>query len=230
MADATQATAPESTVSSFMDEAPATSDATSLPPEGSPPAPGEETTSAAAPTTEASPAKDAPPATKEAAPPAAPLVLKPPEGLDAKALEPYVAKAQELGLKAEQAQALLDWQAQQAKANAAAQQAAWKKADLEQAAALLKDPEVGGEKRLAAQQATQRALKAAPRNGPEFAKLMKQAGLDNHPTVARYLAEVGKAFKDDSLGGAPAATGPTLTERDRLKLMYPKSPEMFSKE
>jgi hypothetical protein len=72
------------------------------------------------------------------------------------------------------------------------------------------------------------AKKALTRFGdPELSEMLTKTGLGNHKAVIKLLAQVGSKIAEDKpvQGGAPGEG--KQTQDDRLRAMYPNSPQMF---
>ena len=68
-------------------------------------------------------------------------------------------------------------------------------------------------------------------NLDEFADLMNETGMANHPDMVKTFARIGAAMgEDDSDTGGRAGAGAPKSEFERLKAMYPNSPELWGKE
>jgi hypothetical protein len=65
----------------------------------------------------------------------------------------------------------------------------------------------------------------------ETAAFLKETGLDHHPALARLFYRVGQALAEDSVGGTAGVGSGALASDDAiLRSMYPRTPELFSKE
>lgn len=197
------------------------------------------------PKVDAAATKDGKPAEKPAESKPAPFdakALKFPEGhkVEEAALKGFTDLAQKHGASTEFAQALVDFNLAQAKAQGEALDAAWKQeaetANAKALETLKKDSELGGSAWKASQQHMKVALEkfgsAELRKAFEGAVLLDGTKLGNSPEVARFFARVGKALAEDSLGDTvQAGNGKArTTEEERLRALYPKSPELFAKE
>ena len=176
-------------------------------------------------TTETAPAEPVAPAaepgtTNEGAPPVVdtPVEYKfaAPEGqtYDDKIVATVTEFAKENKLTVTAAQKLLDTQhgllAAQSKALADTV-AGWK-------TQLASDPKLGGE-HLDANRAI--VNKAIALGSPEFAKVLEDSGMVNHPEVFGFLSTVGKALSEDrfvAAGAQPGSAGKTLA-----KSLYPNN-------
>lgn len=146
--------------------------------------------------------------------------LKLPDGLkiDAAVQTAFEAKAKELGLSQDKAQALYDIGAQAIQSNAKAQatqaadtQASW----LEASRA---DKEFGGDA-LQANMAV--AAKAMGFATPELKTILNDTKLGNHPEVIRWMVRVGKAMSEDAHRQGREALKNTQTFTGKAQAFYP---------
>lgn len=157
------------------------------------------------------------------------FVVKLPEGMkegevDKAQLADFSKWAKEKGLKPEQAtEALAYWKTQN---DAAAKQ--WAKQDQDWYGALEKDSEFGGTNLKASEAALQTALKRFDTGG-ELAKDLAKYGLENLPSLAKFIARVGKAGGEDKaqITKDGKGEGKKLTQQERLGKFYdaPKAAE-----
>lgn len=141
-----------------------------------------------------------------------------PEGVtvDEKLLESVTPLMQELGINQEGAQKLVSAYANhvqefnQAQQDAHAEQVeGWEKE-------LRNDKDLGGDN---FEENMSIARKAIDEFGsPEFAQLLDQTGLGNHPEMARLLHKVGKLIQEDSPGGG---NQPGQQEQDAKSILFP---------
>lgn len=138
-----------------------------------------------------------------------------PEGvtLNEQSLGVFSETAKELGLTQEQAQTLVEkmapaLQAQSIEAVKAAR-TEWKEAQLN-------DKEFGGPQLAANLGVARKAMQAF--GTPEFAQLLNQSGLGDHPEVIRVLYRAGKAISED--GFVSGNAGPARTA-DPAAVMFP---------
>ena len=122
----------------------------------------------------------------------------------------------ELGLNQEQAQKLVDFQAEMVQEGARSQTETfdqliegWKK-DAEN------DKEFGGEKFEESVSTASLAVEAY--GSPEFKKLLEDHGIGNHPEMIRTLWKAGLPLKEDVPGGS---VGAASEKKDRVSVMYP---------
>ncbi len=144
--------------------------------------------------------------------------FKLPEGveLDTLALEKASPIFKELNLTQEQAQKLVDLQAEMVQEGARSQTETfdqlidgWKK-DAEN------DKEFGGDK---FEESVSTASLAVEAYGtPEFKQLMENHGIGNHPEMIRFMWKVGLPLKEDVPGGS---VGAASEKKDRVSVMYP---------
>lgn len=80
----------------------------------------------------------------------------------------------------------------------------------------LADPEVGGDFIQQTMKNVNTAL-AAP-SGNEFAEILKQTGLQNHPAVVKFLNHYGKMVKTDSVKGVTPVT--EVSDKQKLDDFY----------
>ncbi|MEO0034137.1 MAG: hypothetical protein RLZZ501_160 [Pseudomonadota bacterium] len=143
------------------------------------------------------------------------LPITNPEGLAA-----FQGKFAELGLSVEQAQALVDLQADQQRKVVEAQKSLKATAISEWSKEAAADKEFGGEAFAANAGIARQAFQAFAT--PELVELFNQTGIGNHPEVFRAFYRVGKAMAED---GRVASSG--APKGDRLAALYPT---MVSKE
>lgn len=164
------------------------------------------------------PAKPAEPAPKvEEKPPAAKVVpekyeLKLAEDsvLGPRDVEKIAAYAKEQGLSQQEAQLVLEGEAERVAKDKTEQTDAW----LVQAKA---DKEIGGE---AFEKNTALALQVVDRYFPEFKKELNRTGFGNHPDVIRGFARIGKMMTPDQLV-LPSVTG-GKEKKSREEIFYGK--------
>jgi len=143
------------------------------------------------------------------------LSITNPEGLAA-----FQGKFAELGLSVEQAQALVDLQAEQHRKAIEAQKSLKAEARAEWGKAAAADKEYGGAAFAANAGIARQAFQAF--GSPALVELFDQTGIGNHPEVFRAFYRVGKAMAEDGrVASGGGATG------DRLAALYPT---MVSKE
>lgn len=152
--------------------------------------------------------------------------LKAPEGqqVEAAALKAFATEAKAMGLSAEHAQKLVDYQvkasaAAQAEADAAAN-AAWEATTKQWDADIRADAELGG----AAFEANRDvATKAIARfGGPKLVEYLEKTGLGRYPEFQRFCLRAGKAIAEDSLAGSHGSTVDG-TKPTAAQLLYPSS-------
>ena len=141
-----------------------------------------------------------------------------PEGvtLDEAALGKAAPIFKELGLNQEQAQKLVDLQAEMVQEGARSQTETfdqlidgWKK-DAEN------DKEFGGDK---FEESISTASLAVEKFGtPEFKQLMEDHGVGNHPEMIRFMVKVGSLLREDVPGGT---VGASTQKKDRVSVLYP---------
>ena len=125
--------------------------------------------------------------------------LKLPEGshLDAGAVEKHTARAKELKLTPEQAQADLNRESELLKTYVEGQQAQLAKTVDTWVEEAKKDPEIGGE---GFAKSAETAMRVVNRFGTEeFKKALNETGLGNHPELIRVLTRIGRAMTEDQL-------------------------------
>lgn len=113
--------------------------------------------------------------------------------LDGKAVEQFKPLAKELGLKADGAQKLVDFYANQLRAQAQAHQ------EMQQTwvAEVTNDPEYGGAKLEESKVLAKAALDHI--GDPKFVEFLNTSGLGNHPMLFRAFAKFGRQFAEDSV-------------------------------
>ena len=140
-----------------------------------------------------------------------------PEAIDKPTLEAFTKLAKEEGFKPESATKLVAmWQKLNADASAK-----WAAQDQQWYGQLEKDAEFGGANLKQSEAALQQALKAYDPKGELAADLAKY-GMENLPSLAKFLARVGKAGAEDKSqvekDGKP--TPKTLSGAERRKAFY----------
>lgn len=159
----------------------------------------------------------------ETKPPDTPLELKLPDGFQpGPALDEFKGLAKELGISAQAAQKLVDFQAKHELARAQAaeqQQATW-------AEALKTDKEIGGAQFEANGQLARKAMLRFAT--PELRTFLNDSGMGNHPELVRLMYRVGKAIGEDSIAGSNGA--PPGNPSDPEKYLRDLYPTMFAKE
>lgn len=145
------------------------------------------------------------------------LKLKDGSFLDAKDVEQVLAKAKELKLSPEQAQALLD-EKDEARLSFAKQQSETLKArSVEWAEAVKKDPELGGD---GFNENVETAKRFVQKFGSDaFRKALDDTGLGNHPELIRTFARAGKALMDDKFHFA-SAKGSAPEKKELADMLY----------
>lgn len=145
---------------------------------------------------------------------------KSPEGFedrfDPSALEP-IAKA--LGLKQEDAQALVDSYAGMVKADDAEREASWKQTQETWIAEVKADPKMGG----ANFEKTQSQINAVTTKWgtPELKEFFDSTGIGNNPVLARFLAGIGADMGQDKFVSGTADTSQSGTLADRMQFFKP---------
>lgn len=134
--------------------------------------------------------------------------------------ESLLAKAtpifRELGLTQEQAQKLVDLQAEQVQASSQSQVDAFNQLMTDWREKSINDKEFGGDK---FEENIKVAKSAIDKFGtPELKQLLEEHGVGNHPEVIRFMVKVGKLTAEDVPG---AGDNPTSKEQDRVSLLYP---------
>lgn len=139
-----------------------------------------------------------------------------PEGLkaDAIALDKATPLFKELGLNQEQAQKLVDFEAERVQAMESAHRDAFAATTKEWAEAAQNDPDIGGEK---FEQNIAVALKGLERFGsPELKQVLDTTGLGNHPAMIKLAFNVGKLLKEDDPGTTGNSPKPQQSMADRM--------------
>jgi hypothetical protein len=158
-----------------------------------------------------------------------------PEGFQAgEALDKFKAAAKEAGLDSAKAQKLFDVYVGQEQARAATQQKQVE-ASLAQVRkswqdAVKSDPVIGGANVEQTRLHAMKAMKAFAT--PELHKVLAGTGFGDHPEFIRFMAQVGKAMGEDSIQGTSSQglKTPANNAEAFQRALYPKSPQMFSKE
>lgn len=143
--------------------------------------------------------------------------FKAPEGqeLDAAQIEAFSPVAKELGLTQDQAQKLVDLQAQFAKSQGEAMNVQIAKMHEGWQAEARTDKEYGGPQFEANVGLASKALDAY--GTPALRKALNDTGMGNHPELIRAFVRVGKAMSEDKLvSGNAGGTGAPKTPAERL--------------
>lgn len=143
-----------------------------------------------------------------------------PEGmeLDSALLEQASPLFKELGLTQEQAQKLVDFQAQQVQASQQGQLEAFNQLKTDWLDQAKSDKEFGGDK---FDENVATARLALTKFGSEgLTKLMNDYGIGNNPEMIRFMVKVGRLMKED----VPDSGGPnTSLPKDKAGILYPQS-------
>lgn len=94
-------------------------------------------------------------------------------------------------------------------------------------AEIQKDPKLGGANFKKTQETARSAVKAL--GGPELAKTLVEAGLDNHPVIVRAFEKAGRLMAEDTVNGTVTDGGVAVGDpaERALRATYPS---MFKKE
>lgn len=141
-----------------------------------------------------------------------------PEGVtvDSALLEQATPIFKELGLTQEQAQKLVDIQAEQVQAGSQGQVDAFNQMMTDWQTQSKNDSEFGGDK---FEENVGIARAAIDKFGtPELKELLESHGVGNHPEMIRFMIRVGKLTTEDVPGGS---TAPANAEQDRVSILYP---------
>lgn len=131
----------------------------------------------------------------------------------------FTELAQSLELDSAKAQKLVDHYAGMAKASREAAEVSFVEQQKQLRAAIEADKELGGANAAATRAAAHKAL--AKFGSPGLTELLDN-GLGNHLDVVRFLAAVGKAIGEDSVGATKTTNSSgELTEEQLLKQLYP---------
>lgn len=142
--------------------------------------------------------------------------LKVPEGYEQADVEKFSEAAKQLGLTNDQAQTLLEQQAQQKADFTEAAQNQFKAMTEQWVEDAKKDAEYGGENFERALQYAESALDKFAT--PEFKQALNESGYGSHPEMVRIFYRVGKSLSEDKpVGGEQNQGG----EQDRAKIFYP---------
>ena len=124
----------------------------------------------------------------------------------------------ELNLTQEQAQKLVDLQAEMVQEGARSQSESFNQLIEGWQNESKNDKEFGGEQ---FDENVATAKLAIDKFGtPELKQLMEDHGVGNHPEMIRFMWNIGKLMKEDVPGGFSAASS---EKKDRTEIMYPKS-------
>jgi hypothetical protein len=142
-----------------------------------------------------------------------------PEGmiLNEGLLEQAAPLFKELGLNQEQAQKLVDFQAQQVEASQQGQMDSFNQLKNDWVEQAKKDPDIGGDK---FDETVGVAKQAIAKFGNEgLNKLLNDFGMGNHPEIIRFMAKVGRLTQEDN----PDDTGnPVSNPKDHVSVLYPQ--------
>jgi 3-oxoacyl-ACP reductase-like protein len=159
-----------------------------------------------------------------------PVALKFPAGADQATVEGFSKLVADSGVKAEQAQKIVDFYAGVQSQAQAAQQEAQQKTIAGWVTEVKADPEVAGAdgKQFDANMAA--AVRAVKDFGGEpLVKLLNESGLGNHPLLVKAFVAIGKARAEDRIGGTSNAAGKSNLSPDE-QLQRDLYPTMFPKE
>ncbi len=152
------------------------------------------------------------------------IELKFPEGFtpDEEMMKEFVPLAKELKLDSKGAQRVADLGLKMVQRQNEAALAAFQKQRQDWAKEVRADKELGGanfDKTVSLARATMKEF-----GGPDLGKQLVELGLDNHPALVRFFANVGKALSEDTVSGATAGAGKgALSDEERaLRMRYPK--------
>jgi hypothetical protein len=146
-----------------------------------------------------------------------PLELKLPEGshLTAEAVEKVAARAKELNLTPEQAQAELQRESDLVKTFVEGEKQKLAKEVTAWVDETRKDTEIGGEKFA---QSAEMAKRVVNRFGTDaFKKALNDTGLGNHPELVRVFVRIGRAMTEDQL---VVASGQPTAPRSAADVLY----------
>lgn len=140
-----------------------------------------------------------------------------PEGMtiNQEMIDAFTPEFQKLKLSQEQAQGLVDIQAQQVQAQQQAQVDEFSQQLSDWQNQSQNDEEFGGDKFDESIAVAHEALEAF--GTPELKNLMDDYGVGNHPEMIRFMVRVGQAIKEDSPGGGKRVE----TSKDRTSILYP---------
>ena len=136
--------------------------------------------------------------------------------LDQVTMDKFKPLAKELELTQDQAQKLVDFYNDGAKASADESQTYYSELMTEWQETVRNDKELGGKNFDESLSAARRALDAFAT--PELYEVFDATGMGNHPEVVRVFARIGKAVKDDMIRvGNASTTGP----KDPADVLFP---------
>lgn len=146
--------------------------------------------------------------------------FKPPDGVtfDDKQLKSFAELARAEGLKPEQAQKFVDFQATGLKAQQAAAVQAGQAVRGRDLASLKSDPTLGGDKWDVSLRTANKALDKF--GSPELKQYLATTLQDANPAIFRMLHAIGRAMADDSIADG-AALGGRGTKPNPLEKLYP---------
>ena len=197
--------------------------ATGTPPaEGKPPVEGTLPPAEGTPPAESTPPAEGTPKVEESDPvsPESYSDFTLPEGvtLDEAALGKAAPIFKELNLTQEQAQKLVDLQAEMVQEGARSQEDTLNQLIDGWQEESKNDKEFGGEK---FEENTAVARLAVEKFGtPDFKQLMEDHGVGSHPEMIRFMWNIGKLLKEDVPGGLTTAAS---QKKDRIATLYPNS-------
>lgn len=146
--------------------------------------------------------------------------FKLPEGveLDSLALEKAAPIFKELDLTQEQAQKLVDLQAEMVQEGTRSQEETLNQLIDGWQEESKNDKEFGGEK--FEENAAVARLAVEKFGTPELKQLMEDHGVGSHPEMVRFMWNIGKLLKEDVPGGLTSAAS---QKKDRISTLYPTS-------
>lgn len=156
--------------------------------------------------------------------PAKPFELKLPEGVQLDdSLKAFQAKANEVGLTPEQAQAILDTHLAAEEGRVKAAMLAFEQRQEDQIKELRNDKEVGGTRW---DQSREDARRALMQFGGEaiFKAFEKYPGLGNDPAFVRLFVKIGRELAEDTVAKGKPGSGKPQTTKERISGFYTDLP------
>lgn len=144
-----------------------------------------------------------------------------PEGveLNEELMGEFKPLAKELNLSQEQAQKLVDLQANEMAKITKAQEQTWNDLNESWVDQAMKDEEIGGKSETEFKEKVAVATKALEKFGtPELRQALDLTGAGNHPEILRFAYRVGKALSEDQIVGSRSSGS---EEKSPEKVLFP---------
>lgn len=141
-----------------------------------------------------------------------------PEGMevDKKSVERFTPVFKDMNFSQEQAQKLVDVQAQLVQEAQEAQIQQWNETRTNWLETARSDPEIGGDKFDGSLHDAGVAIRKY--GTPELVQAFDELGIGNHPEIMRFVARVGKDLGEDTVRGGRS---PAVSEKSVAQRLYP---------